>query len=74
MFEKEIVVKLIGGFNPSEKYESIGLIMFNIWKTKTCSKPPTSYYDELLEERFLLVLEVFILFDLYQSIGPPPNR
>ena len=31
---------LVGGFNPSEKYESVGIIIPNIWKT--CSKPPTS--------------------------------
>jgi hypothetical protein len=37
---------LIGGFNPSEKYESqLGLIFpiyIYIWKNKKCSKPPTS--------------------------------
>ena len=26
---------------PSEKYESIEMIIPNIWKNKTCSKPPT---------------------------------
>ena len=35
---------LIGGFNPSEKYWSVGMIIPNIWKNKKCSKPPTSYY------------------------------
>jgi len=29
---------------PSEKYESVGMIIPNIWKNKKCSKPPTSYY------------------------------
>ena len=24
--------KLVGGFNPSEKYESIGMIIPNLWK------------------------------------------
>ena len=33
---------LVGGFNPSEKYESSGMIIPNIWKRKKCSKPPTS--------------------------------
>ena len=33
---------LVGGFNPSEKYQSIGMMIPNIWKNKTCSKPPTS--------------------------------
>ena len=33
---------LLGGFNPSEKYESVGMIIPNIWKNKECSKPPTS--------------------------------
>ena len=37
------IINLVGGFNPSEKYESIGIIIPNIWKNKTCSKPPTSY-------------------------------
>ena len=36
------ILYLIGGFNPSEKYESIGIIIPNIWKNKECSKPPTS--------------------------------
>ena len=30
---------------PSEKYESVGIIIPNIWKHKTCSKPPTSEYS-----------------------------
>jgi hypothetical protein len=32
---------LVGGLNPSEKYESVGTIIPNIWKNKKCSKPPT---------------------------------
>ena len=31
----------IGGFNPSEKYYSVGMIIPNEWKNKNCSKPPT---------------------------------
>ena len=27
---------------PSEKYQSIGMIIPNIWENNTCSKPPTS--------------------------------
>ena len=34
---------LVGGFNLSEKYESVGINIPNIWKNKTCSKPPTSH-------------------------------
>ena len=26
---------------PSQKYESIGMIIPNIWENKQCSKPPT---------------------------------
>ena len=32
---------LVGGFNPSEKYWSVGINLPNIWKNKNCSKPPT---------------------------------
>ena len=28
---------------PAEKYESIGRIISNLWKKKTCSKPPTRH-------------------------------
>ena len=37
------VIYLVGGFNPSEKYQSIGMIIPNIWENKKCSKPPTRY-------------------------------
>ena len=33
---------LVGGFNPSEKYMSIGMIIPNRWENKKSSKPPTS--------------------------------
>ena len=33
---------LAGGFNPSEKYQSIGITIPNIWENKKCSKPPSS--------------------------------
>ena len=31
----------VGGFNPSEKYESFGIIIPNLWENKKKSKPPT---------------------------------
>ena len=32
---------LAGGFKPSEKYQSLRMIIPNIWKNKTCSlRPP----------------------------------
>ena len=34
---------LIGGFNPSENYESVGTIIHRIWINKKSSKPPTRY-------------------------------
>ena len=36
---------LVGGFNPSEKYLSIRMIIPNIWEHKKCSKPPTSFLE-----------------------------
>ena len=33
-------IYLVGGFNPS----AVGIMIPNIWKNTTCSKPPTSYY------------------------------
>ena len=33
---------LAGGFNPSEKYGSIGMSIPHIWTKKTCSERPTS--------------------------------
>ena len=41
----DLLQYLVGGFNPSEKYESQweGLSHI-IWKNKKCSKPPTSIY------------------------------
>jgi len=35
---------LVGGFNPSEKYLSVEMIIPNIWRNKKCSKPPTSHF------------------------------
>ena len=36
---------LVGGFNPSEKYDFVSWDdgIPNIWKNKKCSKPPTSH-------------------------------
>ena len=49
---------LVGGFNPSEKYLSNGSIIPNIWKNKTCSKPPTRYVyiyiDKLMTTSIIL--------------------
>ena len=44
-FDKHILCTgLVGGFNPSEEYYSVVVHLIpNIWKNKTCSKPPTSY-------------------------------
>ena len=33
---------LVGGFNPSEKYYSVGMIIPTNYMDKKCSKPPTS--------------------------------
>ena len=38
---------LVGGFNPSEKYLSVGITIPNIWENKKCSKPPISYKKTL---------------------------
>ena len=42
------IAQLVGGFNPSEKYEFVSWDddIPNIWKNKKCSKPPTkqSFY------------------------------
>jgi hypothetical protein len=35
---------LVGGFNPSEKYSSVGMMKFPTeWKNTKCLKPPTRY-------------------------------
>ena len=39
---KTMMILVVGGFNSSEKYYSVGMIIPNIWKNKECSKPPTS--------------------------------
>jgi hypothetical protein len=39
LIDRNILGILVGGFNPSEKYYSVGTIIPNIWKNKTCSKP-----------------------------------
>ena len=35
-------ILLVGGFNPSKKYWSVGMMIPNIWKNKKCAKPPIS--------------------------------
>ena len=39
---------LVGGWpTPSEKYESVGSLIPNIWKNETCSKPPNRFNREI---------------------------
>ena len=68
MLNNQIVYILVGGFNPSEKYESqlgpVGMIIPNIWKNKTCSKPPTSIYIY----RALMGYQWDINQDIHQNI------
>jgi hypothetical protein len=42
-----IIESLVGGFNPSEKYWSIGRIIPYIMENKKCLKPPTRLYRNL---------------------------
>ena len=42
-FQCHFQIFLVGGFNPPEKYPSVGIGIANIWKNKTCSKPPTRF-------------------------------
>ena len=35
---------LVGGLNPPEKYQSVGMTILNIWENKKCSKPPTRFF------------------------------
>ena len=34
---------LVGGFNPSEKYESVGMTILNIWKKNVPNHQPAIY-------------------------------
>ena len=52
------VEKMISGWwltYPSEKYESIGMIIPNIWENKKCSKPPTRFHQQ---ETWTMVVSV----------------
>jgi hypothetical protein len=40
--------------HPSEKYESVGMIIPNIWKNKKCSKPPTSWGFEKTQVIYII--------------------
>ena len=40
IYINNIELILVGGFNPSEKYKSIGMIIPNIWNNERCSKAP----------------------------------
>ena len=46
MYTLTVASVLVGGFNPSEKYESqLGLLLIpSVWKNKKRSKPPTSVH------------------------------
>ena len=63
---------LVGGLNPSEKYESqLGLLfpsISNIWKNKTCSKPPTRWYMNLAESSSCLSQYVVLSMGIWSSI------
>jgi len=39
---------LVGGFNPSEQYESVGMIVPNIWKNKKNVPNHQPGYDDLI--------------------------
>jgi hypothetical protein len=38
------LIALVGGFNPSEKYEPAGMIIPNIWKVKKIMFQTTNQY------------------------------
>ena len=38
------IIWLVVSTNPSEKYESIGIMTFPMEKLNSCSKPPTSHH------------------------------
>ena len=47
---------LVVGPYPSEKYESNGMIILNIWANKKCSKPPT----RVIDCRLSIVLSIWV--------------
>ena len=42
-------LRLVGGFNPSAKYESVRNTVLNIWNNIQCCKPPTRICGEDME-------------------------
>ena len=38
-------IYLVGGFNPSEKSQSVGMIILNIWKNRKCAKLPSVFLN-----------------------------
>ena len=58
---------LVGGFNPSEKYYSVGMRLFTIYgKIKKSSKPPTSYtyvYIYIYQYKYIYI---YIYIYIYQ--------
>ena len=56
---------------PSEKYESVGMVIPNIWKNKKCSKPPTRWVHVV--RCFTFLLSTFPPQKKPQHQHPPPN-
>jgi hypothetical protein len=57
-----IYIHLVGGIpTPSEKYQSVGMIIPNIWKNKKCSKPPTRHIYIYLYTGHLSIYKVHIM-------------
>jgi len=63
---------LVGGFNPSEKYLSVGIIIPNIWKNKTCSKPPTRLSTTILIMGMEHLMQTFCQGELFFTFRAGP--
>ena len=63
----KIIKTLLGGFNPSEKYKSNGMIIPNIWKNTKCSKPPSRNHSKSSSGK-PLVVHIFLL----KAANPQP--
>ena len=67
-----MITNLVGGFNPSVKYESVGIIVPNIWKNKKCSKPPNSNGVSMITNYCILLYNlmlIVLLYDFYMTNG-----
>ena len=52
-----IVYHPVGGFNPSETYQSVGILIPSIWKSRKCGKPPTSHYiSSSLNHHYIVIV------------------